>query len=43
MYNIVEWVRAGNAVSPQGIGSGYVMTFGDTRVYFSSDTDARRK
>ncbi len=39
MYNIVNGSAPGMPFHHKGIGSGYVITFGDTRVYFSSDTE----
>ena len=38
MYNLVRGSEPGNPFHHKGIGSGYVMGFGDTRVYFSGDT-----
>ena len=35
MYNLVTWVRnRGNPFHHKGIGNGYILAFGDTRVYF---------
>ena len=39
MYNIVQGSAPGMPFHHKGIGSGYVLNFGDTRVYFSSDTE----
>ena len=39
MYNIVQGSAPGMPFHHKGIGSGYIMTFGDTRVYFSGDTE----
>ena len=38
-YNIVH-LRSGNTpYHPKGVGNGYVMTFGDKRVYVAGDTE----
>ena len=38
-YNIVH-MRSGNTpYHPKGVGNGYVITFGDTRVYVAGDTE----
>ena len=39
MYNIVFGSSPGKLYHHKGIGNGYVMTFGETRVYFSGDTE----
>jgi L-ascorbate metabolism protein UlaG (beta-lactamase superfamily) len=39
MYNLVFGSGPGKPYHHKGIGSGYVLTFGDTRVYFSGDTE----
>jgi L-ascorbate metabolism protein UlaG (beta-lactamase superfamily) len=39
MYNIVFGSSPGRLYHHKGIGNGYVMTFGETRVYFSGDTE----
>jgi len=39
MYNIVNGSEPGKPYHHKGVGSGYVLNFGDTRVYFSSDTE----
>jgi L-ascorbate metabolism protein UlaG (beta-lactamase superfamily) len=39
MYNIVQGSAPGKPFHHKGIGSGYVLGFGDTRVYFSGDTE----
>jgi L-ascorbate metabolism protein UlaG (beta-lactamase superfamily) len=39
MYNLVQGSAPGKPYHHKGIGSGYVMGFGDTRVYFSGDTE----
>ena len=37
----IEHVRSpGNPFHPQGVGNGYILTFGDTRVYIAGDTEA---
>jgi L-ascorbate metabolism protein UlaG (beta-lactamase superfamily) len=39
MYNLVRGSEPGNPFHHKGIGNGYILTFGDTRVYFSGDTE----
>jgi L-ascorbate metabolism protein UlaG (beta-lactamase superfamily) len=39
MYNLVFGSGPGKPYHHKGIGSGYILTFGDTRVYFSGDTE----
>jgi len=39
MYNLVRGSEPGNPFHHKGIGNGYVLTFGDTRVYISGDTE----
>jgi L-ascorbate metabolism protein UlaG (beta-lactamase superfamily) len=39
MYNIVQGSAPGMPFHHKGIGSGYILNFGDTRVYFSGDTE----
>jgi L-ascorbate metabolism protein UlaG (beta-lactamase superfamily) len=39
MYNIEFGSGPGKPYHHKGIGSGYVLNFGDTRVYFSGDTE----
>ncbi len=39
MYNLEQGSRPGMPYHHKGIGSGYVLTFGDTRVYLSGDTE----
>jgi L-ascorbate metabolism protein UlaG (beta-lactamase superfamily) len=39
MYNLVQGSKPGMPYHHKGIGSGYVLTFGDARVYFSGDTE----
>jgi len=38
-YNIVHLRGEGNPYHPKGEGNGYVMTFGDKRVYVAGDTE----
>jgi L-ascorbate metabolism protein UlaG (beta-lactamase superfamily) len=38
-YNIVQKRRDGTPYHPKGEGNGYVLTFGDTRVYVAGDTE----
>jgi len=38
-YNIVHKRPDGEAFHPQGNGNGYVLNFGDTRVYVAGDTE----
>lgn len=39
MYNLVFGSGPGKPYHHKGIGSGYILTFGETRVYFSGDTE----
>jgi L-ascorbate metabolism protein UlaG (beta-lactamase superfamily) len=39
MYNLKLGSGPGKPYHHKGIGNGYVLTFGDTRVYFSGDTE----
>jgi L-ascorbate metabolism protein UlaG (beta-lactamase superfamily) len=39
MYNLTFGPSPGKPWHHKGIGNGYVLTFGDTRVYFSGDTE----
>ena len=39
MYNLVQGSAPGKPFHTKGIGAGYILTFGDTRVYFSGDTE----
>jgi len=39
MYNIVQGSAPGMPFHHKGIGSGYILNFGETRVYFSGDTE----
>lgn len=38
-YNIVHTRSGGNPYHPKGIGNGYIITFGDKRVYVAGDTE----
>ena len=38
-YNIVHTRSAGRPFHPKGDGNGYVLTFGDTKVYIAGDTE----
>lgn len=38
-YNIIHKRENGQAYHPKGIGNGYVLTFGDKRVYVAGDTE----
>ena len=38
-YNVVHKRSNGEAYHPRGRGNGYVVTFGDIRVYFAGDTE----
>jgi L-ascorbate metabolism protein UlaG (beta-lactamase superfamily) len=38
-YNIVHMRSEGNPFHPKGVGNGYVITFGDKRVYVAGDTE----
>jgi len=39
MYNLVRGAAPGKPFHHKGIGNGYILTFGDTRVYISGDTE----
>jgi L-ascorbate metabolism protein UlaG (beta-lactamase superfamily) len=39
MYNLVLGSGPGKPFHHKGIGNGYILSFGDTRVYFSGDTE----
>ncbi len=39
MYNLVFGPTPGKPWHHRGIGNGYILNFGDTRVYFSGDTE----
>ena len=38
-YNLVHKQSSGEAFHPKGIGNGYVVTFGELRVYVAGDTE----
>jgi L-ascorbate metabolism protein UlaG (beta-lactamase superfamily) len=38
-YNILHKREDGNLFHPKGIGNGYVLTFGKTRLYLAGDTE----
>ncbi len=38
-YNLVQKRPDGTPFHPKGRGNGYVLTFGDTRVYVAGDTE----
>ena len=38
-YNLVHKRENGQPFHPQGVGNGYIMTFGDKRVYVAGDTE----
>jgi len=38
-YNVVHMRRPGQPFHPKGVGNGYVITFGDKRVYVAGDTE----
>jgi L-ascorbate metabolism protein UlaG (beta-lactamase superfamily) len=38
-YNIVHKSNSGEPFHPKGIGNGYIITFGDKRVYIAADTE----
>jgi len=38
-YNILNKREDGNPFHPKGIGNGYILTFGDTRLYLAGDTE----
>jgi len=38
-YNLVHRRENGQPFHPKGVGNGYVVTFGDTRVYVAGDTE----
>jgi L-ascorbate metabolism protein UlaG (beta-lactamase superfamily) len=43
MYNLVRGSGPGKPFHHKGVGSGYVLNFGDTRVYFSGDTECTQE
>ena len=38
-YNVIHMRRPGQPFHPKGAGNGYVITFGQTRVYVAGDTE----
>lgn len=38
-YNLVHMRSPGKPYHPKGVGNGYIITFGDTRVYLAGDTE----
>ncbi len=38
-YNLVHMRSPGQPFHPRGVGNGYILTFGDTRVYIAGDTE----
>ena len=38
-YNVIHVRSPGNPFHPKGIGNGYVITFGDKRIYVAGDTE----
>jgi len=38
-YNIVNLCSPGRPFHPHGVGNGYIITFGDKRVYIAADTE----
>jgi L-ascorbate metabolism protein UlaG (beta-lactamase superfamily) len=38
-YNIIHERPSGEPFHPKGVGNGYVVTFGDTRLYIAGDTE----
>ena len=38
-YNIVHMRSSGDPFHPRGVGNGYILTFGDKRVYVAGDTE----
>ena len=38
-YNLIHKRDNGEPFHPKGVGNGYIMTFGDTRVYVAGDTE----
>jgi L-ascorbate metabolism protein UlaG (beta-lactamase superfamily) len=43
MYNLVRGSGPGKPFHHKGVGSGYVLNFGDSRVYFSGDTECTQE
>lgn len=38
-YNLVHTRENGQSFHPKGIGNGYILTFGDLRIYIAADTE----
>ena len=38
-YNLVHKRENGQPFHPKGVGNGYVVTFGDTKIYVAGDTE----
>ena len=38
-YNILHKREDGNPFHPKGNGNGYILTFGNTRLYLAGDTE----
>lgn len=38
-YNLVHMRESGEPYHPKGVGNGYILTFGDTRIYIAGDTE----
>ena len=38
-YNILHKREDGQPFHPKGVGNGYILTFGDTRLYLAGDTE----
>jgi L-ascorbate metabolism protein UlaG (beta-lactamase superfamily) len=38
-YNIIHKREDGQPFHPKGVGNGYILTFGDTRLYIAGDTE----
>jgi L-ascorbate metabolism protein UlaG (beta-lactamase superfamily) len=38
-YNLIHKREDGQPFHPKGVGNGYIMTFGDTRLYIAGDTE----
>jgi L-ascorbate metabolism protein UlaG (beta-lactamase superfamily) len=38
-YNILHKREDGNLFHPKGVGNGYILTFGNTRLYLAGDTE----
>jgi L-ascorbate metabolism protein UlaG (beta-lactamase superfamily) len=38
-YNLIHMREDGKPFHPRGVGNGYVLAFGDTRIYFAGDSE----